>query len=373
MSTWKNFLTAAVLVLVAGTATACRRHAAREPERLVVQVIAAAPASTAARPHTDYIGLARGNTETDLGFKVGGVLELIGPSDPNRSRPADGSQDWQEGAPVRAGEVLARLKQQDFVSQVRSDEARAGLDELSLQRNQKLREQGAISPQELDVIAANAQASKAKLAQARQALEDSVIHAPYQGHVLLRLANACETILPGHPVLRVADLSRIAVEIGVPDKLIGQVRVGKLVRLEFPALPGRKFDGLVSEVGVSAKEGARLFRVIIKVDNQDGALKSGMTATVSLEDEQPAPPGAVLVPISALVSPAQSQDPNQLAVFVVDATGHARERRVKTRDLVRSSVQIISGVQAGEKVVVAGASTLHDGAPVTIQATEKFW
>lgn len=351
-------------VIVLAILPGCRPQRATEPERIVVRVAEAAAAGPALRPRTDYIGLARGDVETDLSFKVGGVLELVGSE--------DSRLDWQEGAPIALGEVLARLKQEDFRSQVKSAEARAQLDLLSLERNQKLREQGAISPQELDVIAANRQASEANLAQARQALADSVVRAPYPGRILARLANSGETILPGRPVLRVADLRQMAVEFGVPDKLIGQVRVGRVVQVEFPGLEGQPFTGRISEVGVSAREGARLFRVLVKVENPDGRLKSGMTASVALESEAPLPSGAVLVPLSALVAPARASDTRQLAIYVVDTSGRARERAVETGDIVRSSVLITSGVQPGEKVVVVGASLLHDGARVNARPVERF-
>lgn len=352
----------ALLALAAGPG--CRRESTPEAERTVVRVAEAQAANTALRPRTEYIGLARGEVETELSFKVGGVLELIGQEGQ--------AQDWQEGTPVEAGQVLARLKQEDFRSQVKSAEARSELDRLSLERNRKLSEQGAISPQELDVIAANRQASEASLAQARQALADSVIRAPYAGRILARLANAGETIPPGRPVLRVADLRQMSVELGVPDKLIGHVRVDGKVHLEFPAVAGKVFQGCVSEVGVMAKEGARLFRVLVKVENPEGLLKSGMTATVALEAGDPPPPGAVLVPMSALIAPGRAANSNQLAVFVVDPTGRARERLVETGDFVRSSVLITSGVKTGDKVVVAGASALHDGALVNPRPAEPF-
>jgi multidrug efflux system membrane fusion protein len=342
----------------------CRPHVPAEPERIAVRITEATAAGPTLRPRTEYIGLARGDVETDLSFKVGGVLELIGSE--------DSLQDWQEGAPIAAGQVLARLKQEDFHSQVKSAEARAQLDRLSLERNQKLREQGAISPQELDVIAANRQASEAALAQARQALADSVIRAPYPGRILARLANKGETILPGRPVLRVADLRQMSVEFGVPDKLLEQVRVGRVVQVEFPGLEGRPFAGRISEVGVFARDGARLFRVIAKVPNTDGVLKSGMAASIAIESEAPLPAGSVLVPLSALVAPARAADPRQLAVYVVDADGRARERTVATGDFVRSSVLVTSGVQPGEKVVVVGASLLHDGALVNARPAERF-
>ena len=155
-------------------------------------------------------------------------------------------------------------------------------------------------------------------------------------------------------------------------------------------LEASTFSGRVSEVGVAAKEGARLFRVIIKVPNPDGVLRSGMTASVALDDKENFPSGSVLIPMSALVSastpnthnhtrnptPTLTPTPtpagsNQLAVFVVDAEGKAHERPVKTDDLLRSSIIVTEGLRPGDQVVTAGASTLHNGALVDARSEEK--
>src|SRR5262249_15597434 len=126
-----------------------------------------------------------------------------------------------------------------------------------------------------------------------------------------------------------------------------------------------------SEVGVAAKDGSRLFRVVIKVPNPDGVLRSGMTASVALEDKENFPYGSVLVPMSALVSSSKASGSNQLSVFVVGTDGKAHERLVKTDDLLRSSIVVTEGLKPGDQVVTAGASTLFDSAPVDARAQEQ--
>jgi RND family efflux transporter MFP subunit len=166
-------------------------------------------------------------------------------------------------------------------------------------------------------------------------------------------------------------LRQMSVELGIPDRVISRVRAGKEFPVRVTTLETSTFTGRVSEVGVATKEGARLFRVIIKVPNPEGVLKSGMTASVALDDKDSFPRGSVVVPMSALVSASKSSGANQLAVFVVDAEGKAHERPVKTDDILRSSIIVTEGLKAGDKVVTAGASTLYDGAPVDARSEEK--
>ena len=115
-----------------------------------------------------------------------------------------------------------------------------------------------------------------------------------------------------------------------------------------------------------------MFRVAIKVPNPDGILRSGMTATVAFDEPSRVPSEAVLIPMSALISPsaALSNDPNQLAVFVVNDSGHSHERLIQTGDFVRSWIIVTEGLRSGERVVTAGASTLYDGATVIARAED---
>jgi RND family efflux transporter MFP subunit len=172
-------------------------------------------------------------------------------------------------------------------------------------------------------------------------------------------------------VLRFADTSLMSVELGLPDRLIGKLTPGQEIAVEISALEGMPpFKGRVSEVGVAASGEGRLFRVVIKVPNPDGLLRSGMTAQIRVGDASAAASGTVSIPLSALVtlvsdgsSPSKAQ--TQLGVFVVQ-DGKAVKRAVKTGDILKSSILITDGLRAGEQVVTSGASFLYDGAPIEV-------
>jgi RND family efflux transporter MFP subunit len=122
------------------------------------------------------------------------------------------------------------------------------------------------------------------------------------------------------------------------------------------------FKGRVSEVGVAASGEGRLFRVVVKVPNPDGLLRSGMTARIHVSDAAGVKPGTVVVPLSALVTFPPG---TQVGVFVVQ-DGKAVKRLVKTGDILNSSILITEGLRAGEQVVTSGAAFLHDGAPIIV-------
>ncbi|MGA2175440.1 MAG: efflux RND transporter periplasmic adaptor subunit [Verrucomicrobiota bacterium] len=352
-----------MLLCVALALGGCGKPAARPPEKSLVRTaIVESMNSGGSDGEASYLAQVKFDHETDLSFKVGGILVGIGPA---------AGTDWDEGTPVKAGMVLAELKQADFTNALNSARARAELAGKTLERFRKLRGTDAISQQELDVTEADWQTAQAQLDQAEQNLRDSRLVASKHGVVLARYVNSGVTVAPGQRVLRFADTGLMSVELGLPDRLVGRLAPGKEVEVEVSGLEGLPpFRGRVSEVGVAASTEGRLFRVVIKVPNPEGLLRSGMTARIHVGDTPAATPGTVCVPLSALVtlapdSRSEASGRAQLGVFVVQ-DGKTVQRAVKTGDIRNSSILITEGLRAGEQVVTAGASFLYDGAPIEV-------
>jgi RND family efflux transporter MFP subunit len=340
------------ILAAAGLLAACKREQPVLPAQAtpVHYQLArnAQDASSQSRPA--YLAVVRGDRETDLSFKVGGIIDLIGRSP---------GQDWVEGAEVKAGDVLAQLRQSDFINATNSAHAKAELDASQLKRAEMLIKDGAISKQEYESARANQMTSSAALAQSVENFHESTLRAPFTGTILTRLANSGETVPAGHTVLRLASLDTMSVEVGVPDRIVGSIQVGQNIRIRIAGIESET-SGTVSEVGVAAREGGRLFRVVIKIANEKRKIKSGMMANVYLTSDFHIPAGAVLVPLSALVGSHSTG----LSVFIVGDDDRVSARPVKTDDIQRSSILITEGIKPGEKIVTLGASRLYDGALV---------
>ncbi len=354
-----SFLLIAAVVALSGCQKAPEKQG-RDKTVVGTQRVQSLDASALAGTTPEYIGAVRANEETDFSFKVGGIVEMIGP---------DVRRDWEEGTAVEAGTVLARLQQGDFKNALASAKAAAELAASNNERLRKLLAGNVVSKQEADKAKADTEASEAQLRQAEQNLRDSELRAPWDGVVLARRVNRGETVPAGKPILRLGDIQTMSVDLAVPDRLVVLFSVNKEIDVDISALPGRPpFRGRISEVGVAANNAGRLYRVVIKVPNPESIIKSGMTATVKAGGA--VQPGAVrvLVPLSALIAPpsASSDGANpqrKLAVFVVQ-DGKASLRVVQTGDIVATSIIITEGLQAGEEIVTKGASQLYDGAPV---------
>jgi RND family efflux transporter MFP subunit len=352
-----------ILLCAALAFTGCAKPVVKVPEKSLVRAVVIKPmANVGGEGEASYLASVKFDHETDLNFKVGGIVVAIGPA---------ANTDWDEGTPVKSGTVLAELKQSDFQNALDTAHAKAELADKTRERFRKLRATDAISQQELDVVEAEWRTAQAALDQAQQNLRDSRLVADKHGVILARYINRGVTVQPGQRVLRFADTSLMSVELGLPDRLVGKLTPGQEIDVEISALEGMPpFRGRISEVGVAASGEGRLFRVVIKVPNPNGLLRSGMTARIRVGDAPAEASGTVCIPLSALVTlvsdgSSQLNGQTQLGVFVVQ-DGKAVKRAVKTGDILKSSILITEGLRAGEQVVTSGASFLYDGAPIEV-------
>lgn len=152
-------LTAALVI------TGCTKPEAKAPEKSLVRTAFVEAAGTGrSDSEAAYLAAVKFDRETDLNFKVGGIVVLIGPA---------ANADWDEATPVKTGALLAELKQSDFENALSAARAKADLADTTRERFRKLRVTDAISQQELDVIEAEWRTAQAALDQAQQNLRDS--------------------------------------------------------------------------------------------------------------------------------------------------------------------------------------------------------
>lgn len=352
-----SFLLPAVVLSAVLATTGCHQDKVAGSAPFNVRVAPAQPLAVAVRESGPaFLGIIRGDTETSLSFKVNGQLVRIG--------PVAQAADWNEGTFVAAGTDLAQLDTANFISAVSAARARADLARASFARNSELYAAANLSKNEFEASRAQKETAEADLAQAEQALRDTTLRAPYAGVILSRSAKSGEFAGAGRTVLRLGDFRRVSLEVGVPDTLLGEIAVGQAYPVRVSAFEGEGIRGVVSEIGTAAAEGSRLFRVVLKIENLEGKLKSGMTASVRLGEVRAASTAGVLVPLSTLV--ATSASGGCPAVFVVADGRTARERPVKTADIIGSSIVVTDGIAAGDRVVTLGAGQLFDGAEVAV-------
>lgn len=307
-------------------------------------------------PEVRYVGTLAGDAEMDVSFKQAGRVELLGPQS---------GRDWREGDAIASGTVLARLDTAQLMESVHAAEARALNDSTLHDRGAKLIAEQRISQQEFDQLVAARDASAAELRKVRAALAEATLSAPTAGTILRRHVRAGETIAAGAAVLRIADLARMSVELGVAEQIVPRLRLDQTLSMTVAAYAGAPFTGRVSEIGAAASTTSRLFRVRIAVDNADGRLRPGMSATVAIPGDAP-PMGAVTVPLSALLADAEGR---RFHVFTIDEAGAARARTVTVADVIANAA-VVSGLPAGTRIVAVGTGLCSEGLRVEARAVD---
>jgi membrane fusion protein (multidrug efflux system) len=141
--------------------------------------------------------------------------------------------------------------------------------------------------------------------------------------------------------------------------LLSRLAPGLTLEVHSDAYPDRTFTAVVTSVDTRIDPATRSVTTVAEIDNRDGLLRPGMFLTVRVQLSTDA--SALLVPEQALVP----QGTRQFVYLVVDGKAVRREVTLGTR--LRGQVQILSGLAAGESVVVEGTQRLRDGVPVQVQ------
>ena len=267
----------------------------------------------------------------------------------------------EEGDRVREGQVLARLDDRELRAQVASAEASLELAESTYERAEQLRQARVITDAEYERDRAARAAARAQLQQLRTRLTYSTIRSPLSGVVTEKRVEAGDLVAPQTRLFTVADISTMVVRVPVSERDVTSLHPGVAVDVSLDALPGRMVSGRIRRVFPSADTATRLVPVEVALTGAATSLvRPGFLARVvfSLEARQ----DALLIPASALLGGSGGR-----SVFVVERDT-VRRRAVQTGLTTQGRVEILAGLDRGERVVIAGHNTLRDGAAVRIVA-----
>jgi membrane fusion protein (multidrug efflux system) len=283
------------------------------------------------------LGTAKANESVDITTKASNLVTGV---------------KFQDGERVRRGQVLLELDS----AQARADlaEAEAARTESTSQfnRSRELLSTKAVSESTLEQLESQMKANTARVAAANARLEDTVIRAPFNGRVGLRRVSIGSLVNPGTVITTLDDTSVIKVDFQVPENFLGSLREGLTVTALASAFPGREFAGKVGSVDSRVDTVTRSVTVRALMPNGENLLKPGMFLNVRIaRDERE----AMIIPEAALV-------PEQSRQFVyVSNDGHAQRREVQIGTREPGRVEIIAGLQPGERVVVEGTQKIRDG------------
>ena len=278
-----------------------------------------------------------------------------------------------QGQAVNAGAVLARIDATGIQDAFTS--ARAGLIAArnvadvaakDLARNQKLLAAGAIAERDIDQsrrasIAAQAalEDANSRLASAQKAYRSTTVTAPFTGVVSERPVSAGDVVQPGSALFTVVDPSSMRLEASVPAEQLASIRIGVPVNFTVSGYPGRQFVGRIVRINPTADPTTRQVRIYVSIPNAGRALVGGLFATGRLSTATK----------MGLVVPASAVDVRGTAPFVMRVRqGKVEKVQIQTglTDKSSESIEVISGLQAGDTLLLGAAQGITPGTAVRI-------
>ena len=324
--------------------TACGKHepshhAAPELPAVTVKVQAAT-----LQPHLateEVVGTVRSKLRAMVEAKISGrVLEYTA----------------TPGAMVKAGDLLARLENQEIQAKV--DQAKAMLDqaERDFARQKQLIASNATTRQDFDAADARVKVATAGVSEAETMFGYAKVTAPFDGVITRKLADVGDLAMPGKPLLEIEAPTALRFEADLPEAILDRITMGAKMQVKVASV-SKPLDATVSEIAPVADPVSRTFQVKLDLPKADG-LRTGQFGRVSVPVAEVK---LLMVPKASVIKRGQME-----LVFVAK-DGKAALRLVKTGRALNGSIEVLSGLEEGEQVVISDVAKIGDGQPVTIQ------
>jgi RND family efflux transporter MFP subunit len=350
----------ACLALIAAMLTAC----GEEPVPEKIEVIRPAKLMTVSLGGSagvlEYPGKVTATQSVELGFEVAGKIVELPISD---------------GQAVSKGDLLGKLDDSDFVAARDAAEADRKAAESAYERAKRIFDQGAGSQAEVDKTLRDIDVARQQLITAQKALSDSSLKAPFSGWVSRRIADNFQNVQAKQAVLLLEDIGSLELDVNVPEQDFSRMTPGLTLQqrnerirpeIQISTLPGRRFPARLISFETNADPVTRTYLASFAFDNPDDVnVLPGMTAKVILDlpavSSDESGNAGLSVPATAVVTDIEGN----AYVWRYQADGaQVSKVVVKIGDMSGSSIRILSGLQDGDRIAVAGAAHLKEGMKV---------
>lgn len=310
-------------------------------------------------------GSSKSAQESRISFKVPGTVVNI---------PVQVGDTLEKGGLVASLDPSQyELRVQQSQASLLQSQASARNEQANYERIKELYENSNASRNDLDSARASAESAEAQVRAAQKSLElaqldlsDTRLRAEQDCSIAELMVETNENVAAGTHIAQVNCGDELEVIIDVPEGMIADIGQRMPVVVRFDALPGKNFQGQVLEIGVSASDTSTTFPVSIRLYGIDPELRSGLAAEVVFSFALEKGRDRYLVPLAAVVN-----DVEGAFVFVAEPDsqpGEAVVRRntVQLGDLTDGGMEIVSGIEKGDRVITAGVSVIREGQRVLL-------
>jgi membrane fusion protein (multidrug efflux system) len=331
------------LILVTAFVAACSGGGAKERDREAPLVRAEAASPMVFTDRIEAVGTARANEQVTLSAPVTERIVRL---------------NFDDGSFVRAGQVIAVLRQAEQNAELSEANARSREAQQQLRRVEALKNRGFATRSNYDTQVAAAAAARAQAQAVEAQIGDRVIRAPFAGWVSLRNISVGAIAGQGTEIATVSDLSTIKLDFTVPETMLAAIREGLTIDARAAAYPDRPFNGTIHTIDPVIDPNTRAVTVRALLPNPDRMLRPGMMMRVGIQSSSRT---ALSVPELAVLGEGDSR-----FVFALGPGDRVRRLPVRTGMHLNGRVEILAGLRPGQRVVTEGIIKVADGMQVRL-------
>ncbi len=267
----------------------------------------------------------------------------------------------KEGDSVKKGDVIVRIDSREYKIALNSAQASYELAMAERKRASALFKKELITPEAMENAETRVVKLKATMENARLQLERCTIKAPISGIINHLDAKVGLLLSVSDPIAEILQIDRVKAVVGIPESDVSAVRNISRVDLTINALSGRKFSGYKYYLSSAPDTSARLYRLVLTIDNMDGEILPGMFVRAEIIKSHVS--DSLVIPLYTVISRKDER-------FVyIEEHGKARVQIVELGILDGWRIQIRSGLKPGDHVIVVGHRDIDEGQKVKVLRT----
>ncbi|MBL0612157.1 efflux RND transporter periplasmic adaptor subunit [Aeromonas jandaei] len=307
-------------------------------------------------PTIEAIGFIEPNQGVTLSTELAGTIDAI---------------TFESGKQVKADQLLLSLDSSVEKANLRASQAKLPAAKAKFDRFQNLYKTSSISKEQLDEAEAAYRSLEADIESLKATIARREVRAPFSGVVGLRNVFLGQYLQPGTDIVRLEDTSVMRLRFTVPQTDISKIKLGQIIKINVDAYPQTQFDGHITAIEPAVNYQSGLIQVQADIPNNDGQLRSGMFARASII--LPTVKDQIVIPQTAISFTLYGQN-----VYVLkegeetDKEGNkvkvlrAKQVVVKAGERRGNDVHVLSGIQAGDQIVLSGQVRLSNDTKVHV-------
>lgn len=280
---------------------------------------------------------------------------------------------FEPGMTVKASDPLVQLNDAPDRADLANFEAQAHWAETTLQRSSELAKRQFEARETVDQKQSQLDQAKAGIAKTEALIDQKLIRAPFSGQLGMRQVEVGQYLTPGARIVTLTDMSMLYVNFTLPSQMRSQISVGQRVNVTADAYPGRTFGADITTVEPQVSADTRTMTIQATMKNPDNALLPGMFVNAAVV--LPPQPDVMTLPETAVEYTLYGDSVYVIREDGKDAAGHpilkAVRTPVKTGERIGGKVEILHGIEPGERVIAAGQVKVQNGAQITISESPE--